>query len=141
MTKTLKVLALAAAVSAPVAPCALALDKAVVKVTVPFEFVIADRQLPSGEYRLVQSQNPGVVEIYSRSREHLMTAFCLPLPWETPGKAKLVFRNHDGQRFLKLIRTEDGSGVYFPKTRMEGAIEARVKPRATDVAAAVGALP
>jgi hypothetical protein len=141
MTKTLKVLAFAAAVLALAAPCALALDKAVVKVTVPFDFVIADRQLPSGEYRLVQSHNPGVVQIYSKNHEHLMTTFCLPLPWEASGKARLVFRSHDGQRFLKMIRTEDGSGVSFPKTRTEGEAQARAKTRPTDVAALVVAIP
>jgi hypothetical protein len=141
MTKTLKVLALAAAVSALAAPRALALDEAVVKITVPFDFVIGDRQLPSGEYRLVQSENPGVVQIYSKNHEHLMTTFCLPLPWEATGKAKLVFRNHDGQHFLKMIRTEDGSGVSFPKTRTEGQAQAKVKHRATDVAVSAVVIP
>jgi hypothetical protein len=141
MTKTSKILVLAAAVSALAAPCALALDKVVVKISVPFDFVIADRQLPSGEYRLVQSQNPGVVQIYSKNHEHLMTTFCLPLPWEAAGKGKLVFRSHGGQRFLKMIRTEDGSGVYFPKTRTESEAQASVKPRATDVAAAAIVIP
>ncbi len=136
MTKTLKVLTMAAAVFALAAPCALALDQAVVKVTVPFDFVIGDRELPSGEYRLVQSQNPGVVEIYSKKHEHLATTFCLPLPWEAVGKGKLVFRSHDGQRFLKMIRTEDGSGVYFPKTRTESAAQARAKAKAIEVASA-----
>ncbi len=135
MTKTLKVLAVTAAVFALAAPCALALEKAVVKVTVPFDFVIADRQLPSGEYRLVQSHNPGFVEIYAKN-EHLMTTFCLPLPWESAGQGKLVFRSHDGQRFLKMIRTEDGSGVYFPKTRTESAAQARAKAKAIEVATA-----
>jgi hypothetical protein len=134
MTKTLKVLVLAAAVSALTAPFALALDEAVVKITVPFDFVIGDRQLPSGEYRFVQSENPGVVQIYSKNHEHVMTTFCLPLPWEATGKGKLVFRNHDGQHFLKMIRTEDGSGVVFPETRTEGTAQARVKPRPGDVA-------
>ncbi len=46
-----------------------------------------------------------------------------------------MFQNHGGQRFLKMIRTGDGSGVYFPKTRMES------EARATGVAGAAVATP
>ena len=65
MTKSLKILAMAAAVSALAAPSALALDSYVLKVDVPFDFVVADQQLPSGEYRVVKT--PG-----RRRREDLL---------------------------------------------------------------------
>ncbi len=57
MTKSMKILAMAAAVSVLAAPCALAMDNVVLKVDVPFDFVVADQQLPSGEYRIVK--DPG----------------------------------------------------------------------------------
>jgi hypothetical protein len=141
MMKSVRILSMAAAAAALAAPCALALDRAVVKVTVPFDFVVADRHLPSGEYHLVESYNPSVVQIYSKDQEHLVSTFCLRQSWEAGagGKGKLVFRDRGGQRFLKMLRTEDGSTVYFPKTRTENEAQARGEARATGAAAgAVG---
>ena len=118
--KSVKMLMLAVAASMLGAPCVMA-DNVVVKVQVPFDFVVADRHLPSGEYSFVQEQESRVVRIYSESREPLAVAHWQPLVAGAKGNAKLVFHKHGGQRFLRMIRATGGGGAYLPECGAEKA--------------------
>jgi hypothetical protein len=99
-------------------------DTLVLKADVPFAFVVADRQLPSGEYQFVRSDNPSAIKIYSRQHGHLLAVLGQPLPAASGEGAVLVFHRHGGQLFLKSIRSGNGSGLYFPNTRAENRLEA-----------------
>ena len=119
MTRSIRILAMAAAVSVLAAPCALAMENVELKVNVPFNFVVADQQLPSGEYRIAKDPERGVVEIYTKTYKHLVTAFCVRVPTDRKKAGELVFRKHGSQHFLKSIRTAGGSGASLPESRAE----------------------
>jgi hypothetical protein len=125
MMKSLKVLSLAAAAALLAAPCALA-EKVTLKAEVPFDFVVADRHLPSGEYRFVTTADPGVVRVYStKTQASVATVPCWNLASDPAEAKRLVFERHGSERFLKRIRGGDGSGVYLVETRSERQAEAR----------------
>ena len=67
MMKSVRIPVMAAAASLLAAPGVLA-GSGVLNADVPFNFVVADRHLPSGEYRFVQGEDPGVVRIYSKTQ-------------------------------------------------------------------------
>ncbi len=124
--KSMTILAVAAAALA--APSVHA--GVVLKAHIPFEFVVADQQLPSGDYRIVQEER--LVKIYSQSGEQL--AIALWLPQQTRGAKghwNLVFHRHGGQHFLKVIGGGDGDGAYFPETTAERGARTRAASAAT----------
>ncbi len=116
--KRTKVLMMAAAAMVLAAPYVQA-DSVVLKVDVPFEFVVADQVLPGGEYRFVQEQDTRVVRIYSKDNEQLTMTHWVPADKGAKGSGKLVFHKYGSQRFLKMIRAGNGRGAYLPKTRSE----------------------
>ena len=93
------------------------------KADVPFDFLVADRHLPSGEYRFVQGENPGVVRIYSKTQGHMATVLATRVPAAATQGGTLEFHRHGRQVFLKLISTGNGSGAYFPETGTEKALQ------------------
>jgi len=128
--KSVKVLSMAAAVSVLAAPGVRA-ESVTVKAAIPFDFVAADQQLPSGEYLFVRTDDPGVVHIYATTtREHVATLFCRALPKAADAGTQLVFDKHGSQRFLKSIRSADGSGAYVPETRSERQAQAQAQAEA-----------
>jgi hypothetical protein len=96
-----------------------------VKVRVPFDFVVADQVLPSGEYQFVQQQDPRLVRIYSKAHVPMAVATFLPTTVAPSGKATLVFHKYGTQRFLKSICDCGGSGAYLSKTRKERQAQMR----------------
>jgi hypothetical protein len=129
MMKSVKILTAVAAVLVLAPPC-LRAEKVTVKATIPFDFVVADRHLPSGEYRFVSTDDPGVVFVYSTTtRHHLATTLCQALPRAVDAEPRLVFDKHGSQHFLKSIRSASGSGVYLPGTRSEKQAQTSVKAR------------
>lgn len=136
MMKSVKLLTAAAAVSVLAAPCLVA-ETVVVKAAIPFDFVVADRHLPSGEYRFVRTDDPGVVHIYSATtRQHLATVFCQALPKAADAGTQLAFDKHGSQRYLKTIRSANGSGWYLPDTRSERQAQALAEAQARALAEA-----
>jgi hypothetical protein len=112
--KSVTILAVAAAALA--APCVQA-GGVVLKARIPFNFVVADQQLPSGEYRIVQEEH--LVKVYSQSGEQLAVAHWVPQQTKSDDRSRLVFHRHGDQRFLKVIGGADGNGAYFPETSAE----------------------
>jgi hypothetical protein len=142
MKKSAKVLWITAA-SMLAAPGVRAGD-ATVRAAISFDFQVADRQLPSGEYRFVTRADPGVVLVYSsKTPELLATVLCRPLQDNAEESGRVAFDRHGSQHFLKWIRAADGSGVYLPQTRSESQAEARVlaeaRARAAQAQAQAGA--
>jgi len=112
--KSVKILMMVAVVLA--APCAQA-GSVVLKAHIPFDFVVADHKLPSGEYQIVQENR--LVKIYSQSGDQLAVAHWLPQTAVGNGSRGLVFHKYGSQRFLKVIGAGDGSSAYLPETRSE----------------------
>ena len=119
------------AVAVLAAPCVRAGD-VVFKADIPFDFVVSDRHLPSGEYRIVQEHR--LVKIYSQHGEQLAAAHWVPQATTGKDKASLVFYTYGTQRFLKVVGSADGSGAYLPETRAER--EARSGGASTTIVAA-----
>jgi hypothetical protein len=119
MMKSLKVLTMAAAVAA--VPCARAADR--VQVDIPFKFLLAGQQLPSGVYLFEPSENGRIVQVYARDYRHLALAICVPErgTMEQPG---LLFHRHGDQHFLKAVSLGKGLGVSLPTTQAEKVAEA-----------------
>jgi hypothetical protein len=127
MTKSVRILTAAAGFAAP----CLRAEVVAVKAAIPFDFVVADRHLPSGEYRFVRTDDPGRVRIYSTTtREHVATVLCLALPRAADAGTQIVFNRHGSQRFLKSVRSEDGFGFYMPGTRLERQARALAEAQA-----------
>jgi hypothetical protein len=116
--KRTQILMMAVAAAVVAAPCVQA-KNVVLKVNVPFDFVVADQQLPSGEYQIEQEPDARWVRISSTSGDERVLAQWVPAVAATEDGGKLVFHKYGGQRFLKMIRGADGSGAYLPETRTE----------------------
>lgn len=110
-------LVIAVAISAAAAPCAMAAGGGL-KAQVPFDFVVADQHLASGEYQLVRDPHTMQVRVYSGGEKLVAVAHWVPQPGDQDGKAQLVFRRYGSQRFLKAIHSGHDS-AYLPETRSE----------------------
>jgi hypothetical protein len=140
MMRSVKILSMAAAISVLAAPGVRA-DKVTVKGAVPFDFVVAGQSLPSGEYRFVRTDGPGILHVYSTTTwKHVATLFCRALPTDPGAGTQLVFEKHGRQHFLRSIQSEDGSGLYLPETRSEREAQARARALALAEAHAAGRL-
>jgi hypothetical protein len=116
------------------APCVQA-SGVVLKARIPFNFVVADQQLPSGEYRIVQEEH--LVKVYSQSGEQLAVAHWVPQQTKSDdSRFSLVFHRHGSQRFLKLIGSADGNGAYLPETSAERGARTRAATSTTVTVAA-----
>jgi len=95
-------------------------------VEVPFEFVVADQQLPSGVYRIEQEPDARMITIVSEDSEHRAVVHSVPMAPCEKGKGMLVFSKSGEQRYLRTIRTGDGSGVSLLQARQEQADDTTV---------------
>jgi hypothetical protein len=107
------------------------------KAEIPFDFVVGDKQLRSGEYNVKQI-HPGVMLIQG-TRSSAMVLTTEADSGKISDVGKLVFNRYGDQYFLSKIWTSD-SGRQLPKSRFEREVAARSaeKPDATVVAAAQG---
>lgn len=121
MSTTLSVLTMVALAAATAVPPTTAGD--LVRVDVPFAFVLAGRPLPSGEYRFEMDETTRVVHVHSKARGHVAVSVCQPVP-ATSREVGLVFHKHAGQRFLKAVTTGHGVDIALPTTPAERAAEA-----------------
>ena len=78
-------------------------------VNIPFQFVVAGRTLPAGEYKVTRlyGWNPRVLVL--SSYENRASAIVIPAEVEESlgGKARLTFETAGDQHFLSSIATED----------------------------------
>ncbi len=109
--KSVKILAVAVAVAAATlwsVPRAQA-GSVVLRAEIPFEFVVGEQRLPSGEYRIVQ--DPWRVRIYSKDGAQVAVVHWLPQTTSGNGSWKLVFHTYGSQRFLRLIADRGGKAA------------------------------
>jgi hypothetical protein len=128
--KKVGILTMAAAAVALAAPCALA-NSTALRVQVPFDFVVADQHLPSGEYRFVHEQDSGLLRIYAKGGGQVAIARWTPRVMPVWGSGMLVFHKYGSTHILKAIRTDDGGEARLPKTRSEDQARAGVYTPAT----------
>ncbi len=114
----LSVSTLAVALAAP-----LAAQTIRVTATVPFEFIVAGRSMPAGDYTVerANSASMAAIRVYSRSTVVLSLAInASASPQERTGQALMIFHRYGDQYFLSRI--VDGSqniGVELPPSRTE----------------------
>jgi hypothetical protein len=120
MMKSVRVFSMAAAALLAAAPGALANDA--VKVTVPFDFVVAGQALPSGDYLFVRGDNPRIVQVLRGGHTHVAVALGLAEPSRSLA-TELTFHRYGQQYFLKTV-SGNGLDLALPKTQAERVAEA-----------------
>jgi hypothetical protein len=129
--KSIAILTVAAAAVVLTAPSARA-NGPVLKVTVPFDFVIANQTFPSGEYRLVQELDSRLLRIYSKTGRPLAITTWRPADTTTQDRGTIVFHRYGDRRFLRTIHPTAGAGACLSETVAER--QARASGTSTQVA-------
>jgi hypothetical protein len=100
-----------------------------IKSTVPFNFTVGDRTLPSGTY-VISSDMTSPELVTMRNWAKKAGAFSLGLPNQSNPTQdnSLVFHKYGNQYFLSDIRSDSVSmHVHFPTTKAEKRAKARVE--------------
>jgi hypothetical protein len=104
-----------------VAATALHAQNEPLKANIPFDFVVASRTLPAGEYRVDEIGHPGFVIL--KNADGKGNAIALATPLQSSGiqsQGKLVFHRYGDMYFLSQIwRPGTNSGSEFRETRRE----------------------
>lgn len=75
-----------------------------VRATVPFDFTVGNRLLPSGTYTIQkQSKSPNVIVIRSHDKPIATLSLVSPDGNKSPNGGKLLFHKYGGQYFLSEI--------------------------------------
>jgi hypothetical protein len=107
----------------------------ILKADIPFDFVVGDKQLHSGEYNVKQT-HPGVMLIQSKdARSSAMVLTTAAEAGKISDVGKLVFNRYGDQYFLSKIWASD-SGRQLPKSRLEREVAQRLSESGTTVVAA-----
>lgn len=103
---------------------------------VPFAFVVADKQMPAGQYH-VESLYWNAVAIQRSGGDTGVIAQCQRTAVPAGDEPKLIFRKYGSHYFLTEVRLLNmDSGRQFYKSREEIEVAARIpKPEAVEVAA------
>jgi len=130
MKNTMKTLVMAAAAGVLGTMIAWAADSVAVKANIPFDFVVANRHVPAGEYWF-EPQASGFIRISSKNLKDVVVTSYLPAEHTASGPGQLVFQRYGTEHFLKSI---DASAAHFgavlPKARAE---KEWVRPRVAAV--------
>ena len=106
------------------------------KADIPFNFVVGDTQLPSGEYHVKKLQ-PGVIQVQdkdTRSSAIVMTTGVQT--GKTSDVGKLVFNRYGDNYFLSRIWEPSSiTGRQLPKSRLEREVAVNFALGQTTVAA------
>ena len=114
----------------------------VMTVTIPFEFTVAGKTLPSGEYLVRMEDSRLMLKI--QSRDNSKAAFVAAIPVRGSGiqdESKLVFNRYGNQHFLSQIWIAGSStGEEMRKSAEERAIRGELaalkqKPERVTIAA------
>jgi hypothetical protein len=107
--------------------------------TIPFDFIVGDKTLPAGEYRLQPNRSDSQNVWLLQSRNYRANVYFLTMSvqsGEAQEKGKLVFRKYGDQYFLSQIwRTGDKGGRELVKTRREHELAKNSGERQTIVLA------
>ena len=107
------------------------------KANIPFDFVVGEKRLPSGEYH-VKSLNPVLTQI--QSKDGHSTAIVLTAGMQAAkisDAGKLVFNRYGDQYFMsKIWAPSSDSGRELPKSRLEREVAQRLSNGGATVIAA-----
>jgi len=106
------------------------------KANIPFDFVVGDKQLHSGEYHVKQI-NPGVTLIQSKDAgSSAMVLTTAVQARKAPDVGKLVFNRYGDQYFLsKIWAPSSDTGRELRKSRLEREVAQGFSKGETTVAA------
>ena len=106
------------------------------KADIPFDFLVGDKRLPSGQYH-VKSLNPVLTQI--ESKDARSTAIVLTTGMQAAkisDTGKLVFNRYGDQYFLsKIWVPSTDTGRQLPKSRFEREVAQRLSNGGTTVIA------
>jgi hypothetical protein len=129
IAKGLAMLMLTLALAAASAAVANGQAKARLVADVPFEFMVADKTLSAGKYRVTSVDQSG--ETIAITNAHGDNAIRLSMPRERKDRekaAKLVFHRYGSTYFLSQVwRAGEATGRELPKSKQERAIERELK--------------
>jgi hypothetical protein len=116
-----------------------AAESADLKATIPFEFLLGQKVMPAGEYRIIQ-RSDGLITVREEGGHHITQAF-FTLPEfrrEKWTSGLLVFNRYGDSYFLsKVWAPYSHDGRSFPKSKQEKELASRASPAKTaDVAVA-----
>ncbi len=88
-------------------------------VNVPFDFIVADRVLPAGSYRITASPEDPTLLMIANTRNTRVAVLAASLPAPTAGAAdaRVMFKNVDGHMFLVRVAMPASGAREFVVTK------------------------
>ncbi len=80
-----------------------ALDSDRINVTIPFDFVVGDKQLKAGDYVVESLLDGRALELRSKGEDVQQIAFTVPMTNQTGNHERLLFHHDGGQYFLSQV--------------------------------------
>jgi hypothetical protein len=80
-----------------------ALDSDRINVTIPFDFVVGDKQLKAGNYVVESLLDGRALELRSKREDVQQIAFTVPMTNRTGNHERLLFHHDGGQYFLSQV--------------------------------------
>jgi hypothetical protein len=124
-------------VAALTASASFAQSSTPLQANVPFDFIVGNRTLPAGEYKVMnQGPAPGTVMIRTTDGKGSVILLALPLySVVARHSGKLVFHRYGDTYFLSEIWGPDNEGRQIPTTNRERELATKAAPANTTVAA------
>jgi|SRR6266851_1738303 len=80
-----------------------ALDSDRIDVTIPFDFMVGDKQLKAGDYVVESLLDGRALELRSKGEDVQQIAFTVPMTNQTGNHERLLFHHDGGQYFLSQV--------------------------------------
>jgi hypothetical protein len=80
-----------------------ALESDRINVTIPFDFVVGDKQLKAGDYVVESLLDGRALELRSKGEDVQQIAFTVPMTNQTGNHERLLFHHDGGQYFLSQV--------------------------------------
>jgi hypothetical protein len=91
-----------------------------VRATVPFDFTVGNKLLPSGTYTIKQATNTHMIVITSRDKPIAALSLVNQDGKKSPNGGKLLFHRYGGQYFLSEILCDQADmNVAIPRSKTE----------------------
>jgi len=96
---------------------------------IPFDFVVGNKNLPAGEYFIVNAKTTSDIVLTISSRNDVANTLTIPVQIGTPtDTAKLVFHRYGDQYFLfQVWQVGATAGRALPKSRAERDVERKAR--------------
>ncbi len=96
-----------------------------VRATVPFDFTVGSKLLPSGTYTIQKgSTNPNMIVIRSHDKPIATLSLTYPDGHKSPNGGKLLFHKYGGQYFLsEILCDQAGMNFEIPPSKTEKRVQ------------------